>query len=151
MLGILPWWLWRFCSAPPSDANGFYVNIVILKLLREVEFRRIFDDCKRWADSGFARICKVIVYFVTGAEKSISANVKFVTRTEGECCKHIRRNRRFSLVANDTFQNKGEKHEFCSLFKGGKVRFSSLRCEKYDSIHEATRAIRSLLVMAFCI
>ena len=46
------------------------------QLLSEVELRRILDDCKRWANSGFACICK----------------------------------------------------------------------EKYDSIHDATRAIRSLLM-----
>ena len=55
-----------------------------------------------------------IVYFVSGEEKSILVNVRFVTQAEGECHKHIRRNRRFSLVANDTFHNKGEKHVYCS-------------------------------------
>ena len=71
-----------------------------------------------------------IVCFLTGEEKSISANVTFVIRAEGECYKHIHRNRHFSLVANDNFYNKGEKPVFCSLSNGGKVCFSSLWCEK---------------------
>ena len=56
------------------------------------------------------------------------------SRAEGECYKHIRRNWRFSLVANDTFHDKGEKHVFCHTSKGGKVRFSSLRCEKHFTL-----------------
>ena len=55
--------------------------------------------------------------------------MKFVTRADGECYKHVLWNRRYSLVANDTSNHKGEKHEFF-LSKGGKVCFSSLRCEK---------------------
>ena len=60
-----------------------------------------------------------IVYVVTAEEKSISTNVRFVTRAEGECYKHNRRNRRFPLVANDTFPKKGEKHELYSPSEGG--------------------------------
>ena len=71
----------------------------------------------------------ILLYFVTSGEKSISANVRFLTRAKGECYKNIRRNQGFSLVANDTFHNKGEKRVFCSPSRGRKVRFSSLRCE----------------------
>ena len=70
--------------------------------------------------SGTIRQTK-IVYFATGEGKSISV--------KSECYKDIRRDQRFSLVANDTFHNEGEKQVFCSPPKGGKVRFSSLRCE----------------------
>ena len=71
-----------------------------------------------------------IVYFATGEEKSNLANMKIVARSEGECYKQICRNRRFSLIVNDTFHNKGEKHVFFSPSNGRKVRFSVPRCEK---------------------
>ena len=66
------------------------------------------------------------VYFVTSEEKSISES--FISHLS----EVIYQNRRFSLGANDTFNNKGEKHIFYSLSKGRKVRFSSLQCEKLD-------------------
>ena len=84
--------------------------------------------------------------FFPCARLSTSANVRFVTGAEGECYKHIRRNRNFSVVENDIFLNKGDNHVFCTPSKGGKVHSSSLCCEKYSLIYKATRAIRSLLV-----
>ena len=54
------------------------------------------------------------------------ANVRFVARAEAESYKHI-----VGIdVANDTFHKKREKHVFYSPYKGGKVRFLGLHCEK---------------------
>ena len=62
-------------------------------------------------------------------EKVDFGEYEVCTRAEGKSYKQIRQNRSFTLVANDTFYNKGEKRVFCSPFKGGKVHFSNLRCE----------------------
>ena len=88
------------------------------------------ERVRKWKARHHANFLEKILYFATGEEKSISANARFVTGAEGQYYKHICRNGRFSLVANDTFHNKDEKFVFCSHSEGGKVRFSSLRCKK---------------------
>ena len=58
---------------------------------------------------------QIIVYFATGEEKSILANVRFVARAESECD-----NTHSSFL---TSSDKGEKDIFFSPSKCGKVRF----------------------------
>ena len=63
----------RWFKAPPSDANANYVNV-----LNEVEWQRIFDICKRWANSGFAFTYKIKYDSIHEATRAIhsSARVK---------------------------------------------------------------------------
>ena len=53
----------------------------------------------------------------------------------------IRRNWRFSIVANDTFHNKGEKHVFCSPCKGGKKPFL-YTCMQNPHLHTVHRHLK---------
>ena len=70
-----------------------------------------------------------ILYFATSEKNLNLTNVRLVAQADDECYKHIRHNRRFSLV-NNIFHKRGEKHVFFNVLKSEKVRISSLRYKK---------------------